>query len=154
MAFPSVVMARADHSDAERSRARADRWKQPPRTAPARPAMCCYGCRTSCEDLFEEWLREHYPERAEHVLSLFRQCDGGRLNDSTFSQPPTRGRALRGSAARSLRASAARATASTTNRYSSSIRRLFGVHRPGKRPTRPLGALAHDNRLGVAVFSF
>jgi DNA repair photolyase len=34
--------------------------------------------------LFEEWLREHYPDRAEHVLSLVRQMHGGALYDSTF----------------------------------------------------------------------
>ncbi|HZF30474.1 MAG TPA: PA0069 family radical SAM protein [Gammaproteobacteria bacterium] len=34
--------------------------------------------------LFEEWLREHYPDRAEHVLSLIRQMHGGALYDSTF----------------------------------------------------------------------
>jgi DNA repair photolyase len=34
--------------------------------------------------LFEEWLREHYPDRAEHVLSLIRQMHGGSLYDSTF----------------------------------------------------------------------
>ncbi|HET7132533.1 MAG TPA: PA0069 family radical SAM protein [Gammaproteobacteria bacterium] len=34
--------------------------------------------------LFEEWLREHYPDRAEHVLSLIRQMHGGALYDSAF----------------------------------------------------------------------
>jgi DNA repair photolyase len=34
--------------------------------------------------LFVEWLREHYPDRAEHVLGLLRQLRGGSLND-----PPT-----------------------------------------------------------------
>jgi DNA repair photolyase len=36
------------------------------------------------EELFVEWLRAHYPERAEHVLSLVRQMHGGSLYDSTF----------------------------------------------------------------------
>jgi DNA repair photolyase len=36
------------------------------------------------KDLFEEWLREHYPDRAGHVLSLIRQMHGGSLYDSTF----------------------------------------------------------------------
>jgi DNA repair photolyase len=36
------------------------------------------------KDLFEEWLREHYPDRARHVLSLIRQMHGGALYDSTF----------------------------------------------------------------------
>jgi DNA repair photolyase len=34
--------------------------------------------------LFEEWLREHYPDRAGHVLSLIRQMHGGALYDSSF----------------------------------------------------------------------
>jgi DNA repair photolyase len=35
-------------------------------------------------DLFADWLRTHYPDRAQHVLSLIRQCRGGRLNDPEF----------------------------------------------------------------------
>ncbi len=31
------------------------------------------------EPLFVEWLHEHYPDRAEHVLSLLRQLRGGAL---------------------------------------------------------------------------
>jgi len=34
--------------------------------------------------LFEEWLHEHYPGRAAHVLSLLRQMHGGEVYDSTF----------------------------------------------------------------------
>jgi DNA repair photolyase len=34
--------------------------------------------------LFVEWLEAHYPERAEHVLSLLRQLHGGELYDSRF----------------------------------------------------------------------
>jgi DNA repair photolyase len=34
--------------------------------------------------LFIEWLNEHYPDRAEHVLSLLRQMHGGALYDSQF----------------------------------------------------------------------
>ncbi len=34
--------------------------------------------------LFEEWLQQHYPQRAEHVLSLIRQSRGGELYDSRF----------------------------------------------------------------------
>ncbi|WP_339463665.1 PA0069 family radical SAM protein [Pseudomonas sp. EA_105y_Pfl2_R69] len=34
--------------------------------------------------LFEEWLHNHYPQRAEHVLSLIRQSRGGELYDSRF----------------------------------------------------------------------
>src|SRR5688572_8960729 len=36
------------------------------------------------EPLFVEWLRAHYPDRAEHVLSLLRQLRGGALYDSRF----------------------------------------------------------------------
>ena len=34
--------------------------------------------------LFEEWLANHRPDRAAKVLSLIRQCRGGRLYDSSF----------------------------------------------------------------------
>jgi DNA repair photolyase len=34
--------------------------------------------------LFEQWLREHYPERADRVLNLLRDLRGGRLNDPRF----------------------------------------------------------------------
>ncbi|WP_020680861.1 PA0069 family radical SAM protein [Marinobacterium rhizophilum] len=36
------------------------------------------------KDLFREWLDCHYPERAEHVMSLIRQSRDGRENDSRF----------------------------------------------------------------------
>jgi DNA repair photolyase len=34
--------------------------------------------------LFEDWLRLHYPLKAEHVLSLIRQSRGGKLYDASF----------------------------------------------------------------------
>lgn len=34
--------------------------------------------------LFREWLAEHYPERAKHVMSLINQARGGRDNDPNF----------------------------------------------------------------------
>jgi len=34
--------------------------------------------------LFKEWLAAHYPERAEHVISIVRQMRGGRDNDPRF----------------------------------------------------------------------
>jgi DNA repair photolyase len=34
--------------------------------------------------LFKEWLATHYPERAEHVISIVRQMRGGRDNDPSF----------------------------------------------------------------------
>jgi len=36
------------------------------------------------KDLFREWLAAHYPERAEHVMSIIRQLRGGRDNDPRF----------------------------------------------------------------------
>lgn len=35
-------------------------------------------------DLFEQWLQTHFPERATHVMSLIRQCRGGKVYDSRF----------------------------------------------------------------------
>jgi DNA repair photolyase len=34
--------------------------------------------------LFEGWLREHHPQRADRVLNLIREMRGGRLNDPRF----------------------------------------------------------------------
>ncbi len=36
------------------------------------------------KELFEGWLAHHRPDRAARVLSLIRQCRGGRLYDSEF----------------------------------------------------------------------
>ena len=36
------------------------------------------------KDLFREWLAEHYPERAAHVMSLIHEMRGGRDNDARF----------------------------------------------------------------------
>ena len=36
--------------------------------------------------LFKEWLATHYPERAEHVISIVRQMRGGRENDPRFGE--------------------------------------------------------------------
>jgi DNA repair photolyase len=38
------------------------------------------------KDIFKEWLAAHYPERAEHVMSIIRQMRGGRENDPRFHQ--------------------------------------------------------------------
>jgi DNA repair photolyase len=38
------------------------------------------------KDLVREWLELHFPERAEHVLSLVRQMHGGRDNDPRFGK--------------------------------------------------------------------
>lgn len=36
--------------------------------------------------LFKEWLATHYPERAEHVISIVRQMRGGKENDPRFGE--------------------------------------------------------------------
>jgi DNA repair photolyase len=36
------------------------------------------------KDLFRDWLAQHYPLRAEHVMSLVQQVRGGRDNDPEF----------------------------------------------------------------------
>ena len=36
--------------------------------------------------LFKEWLEEHAPNKAAHVLSLVAQCHGGKLYDSAWSK--------------------------------------------------------------------
>ena len=36
------------------------------------------------KDLFREWLAQHYPQRASHVMSLVRDARGGRDNDPNF----------------------------------------------------------------------
>ncbi|OGA60545.1 MAG: DNA repair photolyase [Betaproteobacteria bacterium RIFCSPLOWO2_12_FULL_65_14] len=36
------------------------------------------------KDVFKEWLAAHYPQRAEHVISILRQVRGGRDNDPRF----------------------------------------------------------------------
>lgn len=37
------------------------------------------------KDLFKEWLGEHYPDRADHIMSLVRQSRGGKEYDSDFT---------------------------------------------------------------------
>lgn len=37
-------------------------------------------------DLFEEWLRQHYPLKADHVLNLIRQSRGGKSYNPAFHQ--------------------------------------------------------------------
>lgn len=36
------------------------------------------------KDLFREWLAEHYPDRAKHVMSLINQACGGKDYDPQF----------------------------------------------------------------------
>jgi DNA repair photolyase len=37
-------------------------------------------------ELFQEWLRAHFPERAERVMNRIRDCRGGRDYDGTFDR--------------------------------------------------------------------
>lgn len=39
--------------------------------------------------MMKEWLNEHYPQRANHVMSLVRQSRGGKEYDSTFGDRMT-----------------------------------------------------------------
>jgi DNA repair photolyase len=41
------------------------------------------------KSLFKEWLEQHFPDKAAHVLSLVAQSNGGRLYDSTWSKRMT-----------------------------------------------------------------
>jgi DNA repair photolyase len=36
------------------------------------------------KDIFQVWLRDHYPDRAEKILSHVRDIRGGKLNDANF----------------------------------------------------------------------
>ena len=36
------------------------------------------------QTLFKEWLQQHYPDRAEHILNRLRDCHGGNLYQSSF----------------------------------------------------------------------
>jgi DNA repair photolyase len=41
------------------------------------------------KDIFDEWLRSHFPDRAEHVLSLIKQASGGKRYDHRFGKRQT-----------------------------------------------------------------
>jgi len=36
------------------------------------------------KELFRDWLAQHYPQRAEHIMSVIQQIRGGRDNDPQF----------------------------------------------------------------------
>jgi DNA repair photolyase len=38
------------------------------------------------KELFRDWLKQHYPLKAEHVMSIIQQMRGGKDYDSTFGQ--------------------------------------------------------------------
>jgi DNA repair photolyase len=41
------------------------------------------------KDLFQQWLEQHYPLKAEHVLNRVRDLRGGRLNSTEFGERMT-----------------------------------------------------------------
>jgi DNA repair photolyase len=41
------------------------------------------------KDMFREWLREHSPEKLNHVIALVRDLHGGKDYDSTFGKRQT-----------------------------------------------------------------
>jgi DNA repair photolyase len=41
------------------------------------------------KDLFREWLREHFPDKYRHVISLVRDLHGGKDYDATFGRRQT-----------------------------------------------------------------
>jgi len=41
------------------------------------------------KDLFREWLREHFPDKEKHVISLVRDLHGGKDYDSTWGRRMT-----------------------------------------------------------------
>ena len=45
------------------------------------------------KDLFREWLAEHFPDRAAHVMSIVRAMRGERDNDPELRDPHARHRA-------------------------------------------------------------
>lgn len=74
-------------------------------------------------DLFVEWLNEHFPDRAAHVMSLVRQMRGGTDYDSSF------GTRMRG-----------------TGQYAALLRQRFEV------ATRRLGFSPRDSGPGTSLF--
>lgn len=38
------------------------------------------------KDLFKEWLATHFPDRAQHVMSIIKQMRGGKEYDATFGK--------------------------------------------------------------------
>jgi len=41
------------------------------------------------KDLFREWLREHFPDKEKHVISLVRDLHGGKDYDSSWGKRQT-----------------------------------------------------------------
>jgi len=90
------------------------------------------------KDMFRDWLAEHYPERARHVMSRVHSIRGGRDNDAQF------GSRMRGTGvdAELLR-----------QRFDVALRRLglerrMGFELDSSRFTRPAG---HDPQLALGL---
>ena len=83
------------------------------------------------KQLFREWLELHFPERAEHVLSLVRQMRGGRDNDPRF------GSRMRGEGpfAELIRQRFAKATRRFGYTQSRNVRLDCSQFAPPRRPT-------------------
>jgi len=41
------------------------------------------------KDMFADWLQQHYPLKAEHVMNIIRDVRGGRANSSVFGERMT-----------------------------------------------------------------
>ena len=57
---------------------------RPPTPGPAGPATVLLRLPHQVKDLFEDWLRRNFPQRAAHVESQIRQTHGGQLYDARF----------------------------------------------------------------------
>jgi DNA repair photolyase len=76
------------------------------------------------KDLFQTWMHEHYPDRAERVLSRIRDMRDGKLNDAEF------GTRMRG-----------------TGPFADQIAQMFATYKKKYNLTRsPSLTLAHYNR--------
>ena len=90
---PTARHGGADHPGPDRPRDRGGSWRRPRRAGARQAGYVLLRLPHEVKELFAGWLDAHAPLRAEHVLSLVRQCRGGRLNDPAF------GRRMRGEGA-------------------------------------------------------
>ena len=102
------------------------------RRAHARAGSCC-ACRSRVAPLFRDWLDEHYPLRAAHVMSLVQQLRGGRDYVAQFGDAHARHRRVRRPHREALRARRASGSASTSAGTRRSTRRGSGRRASTKR---------------------
>ncbi len=76
----------ADDPGAERRRAGAHPGSDVPAPAPAGGGYVLLRLPHELKAIFEDWLQQHFPDRARHVLELVRQTRAGALSDSRFGQ--------------------------------------------------------------------